>query len=95
MGFTVLVVIWAALAVFVAGLAAYRMVISWREDDRIRLNDGEMAELAQQRELGNKIDWTERWGPRLTVVAVVYGIVLACVYLYKVLVETEVATKMS
>ncbi len=88
MNYVILVVIWAMLAIIVAVLAAYRIVIAWRENDIIHLRDGEMGQVAQQSAIAHKIEWADRWGKLLTAVTVVYGLILATAYLYQVVMDS-------
>lgn len=85
----VFVAIWAAMALLVAFLAAYRIVVAWRENDIIHLKDGELGEAAEQSVIGHKIEWADHWGQTLTVVTLVYGLILAGIYLYGVVMDSS------
>ncbi len=83
MGLTVYVVFWGVLALVVLGLAIYRNLLGIHE--RALHISGGAASVGddQLRELKRE-ETTERWGERLTVVVVVYGLVLAAIYIYQV-----------
>jgi len=76
------IVTWAALGVVVLGLAIYRSTIAGREDDSLHMAVGEAPVMVAQQKLGKKIEHVELWGKSLTALLVVYGLVLAGIYLY-------------
>ena len=76
------VVSWATLAMVVIALAVYRKVVSVHEDDSLHVSDREAELVVQQQILARKLDWIDRWGQILTVIALVYGLALAGSYLY-------------
>jgi hypothetical protein len=75
-------VLWVLLAVVVLTLIAYRKVVSLQEEETLHLSDA--AEANHQAVIARKLDWIDRWGKLLTVVAVVYGVLLAAAYTYHV-----------
>lgn len=75
-------VLWALLAVVVLTLIAYRKVVSLQEEETLHL--GNLAEADHQAVIARKLDWIDKWGKLLTVVAVVYGVLLAAAYTYHV-----------
>ena len=75
-------VLWALLAVVVLTLIAYRKVVSLQEEEALHL--GNPAEANHQAVIAHKLDWIDKWGKLLTVVAVVYGVLLAGAYTYHV-----------
>ncbi len=82
MNLTLYIVIWAALGVVVLGLAIYRSTIAGREDDSLHMAAGEAVIVSEQQRLGKRIEHVELWGKILTALLVVYGLVLAGIYLY-------------
>ena len=90
MNMTILIAIWAAMAVVVAILAAYRLFIGRREEDTVHLAESEIGEIAEQSQIARRIDWADRWGKILTAVTVVYGVVLAVVYIYRAFTDTSI-----
>ena len=75
-------VLWVLLAVVVLALIAYRKVVSLQEEETLHL--GNPAEANHQAVIARKLDWIDNWGKLLTVVAVVYGVLLAAAYTYHV-----------
>ena len=77
------VVLWAALALAVIGLIVYRRFVSAGEDDMIHISDAAGSVTSQQVTVAQKLDQIDKWGKTLTVITVVYGVVLASVYVYQ------------
>jgi heme/copper-type cytochrome/quinol oxidase subunit 2 len=74
-------VFWGVLAIVVVSLVVYRKSVSSHEDDSIHL-EGNMP--TEQLAMGHKLAMIDRWGKLLTVLAVVYGLALAAVYMYQI-----------
>ena len=74
-------VLWMALALVVIGLIAYRKWIAKDEDDSLHIADSEMGMVSRQVVVANKLEVVDRWGKALTVVALVYGLAVAAIYL--------------
>jgi hypothetical protein len=81
MNLSAYIVIWAALALVVLGLAIYRNLLGIREGT-LHVSGGGASMVAQQIKGFRKEETIERWGERLTVLVVAYGLVLAIIYLY-------------
>jgi hypothetical protein len=75
-------VLWTLLAVVVLALIAYRKLVSLQEEETLHLADA--AEASHQAAIARKLDWIDKWGKLLTVAAVVYGMLLAAAYTYRV-----------
>jgi len=75
-------VLWACLALTVAGLALYRKFVANHEDDFIHVGEAEANLIPKQIEVANKLDFIDRWGKLLTVIVAVTGAILAAIYLY-------------
>jgi len=75
-------VLWALLAIVVLSLNAYRKMVSLQEEETLHLSDA--AEANHQAVIARKLDWIDKWGKLLTVVAVVYSVLLAAAYTYHV-----------
>jgi len=75
-------VLWALLAIVVLGLIVYRKLVSSKEEETLHLADA--AEASHQAVIAHKLDWIDKWGKLLTVVALVYGLLLAAAYTYHV-----------
>jgi hypothetical protein len=73
-------IVWAALAVTVVILFLYHRTIARQED--AHLDVLETAAVAQQQvALDHKLEVVDKWGKILTAVVVVYGVILAGLYL--------------
>ena len=75
-------VLWIALALAVLALAAYRKLISTKEDENLHLADGPSASV-QQEVVAHKLDAIDKWGKLLTVIAVAFGLLLMSIYTYQ------------
>jgi hypothetical protein len=75
-------VTWIPLAVIVLLLAIYRNMMASHEDETIHVLDRDTPAVAEQVKLSRKLELIERWGKLLTIVVVVYGLVIASMYLY-------------
>lgn len=82
MHLTPFVVLWASLTIGVLGLALFRYLVSFREDDNIHLSEGERGLITEQLTIFHRLDAIDKWGKALTVVAGVLGLLLAGIYLY-------------
>ena len=74
-------IFWGALTITVLGLVFYRRLVASHEDDSLHL-EGNIT--VSQAALAHRLESIDRWGKMLTVVVLVYGLALACVYLYQV-----------
>jgi hypothetical protein len=77
------VVLWALLALVVIGLIIYRRFVSAGEDDMIHVSDATGSTAAHQVSVARKLDQIDKWGKMLTVTTVVYGVILAAIYVYQ------------
>jgi len=82
MSFVPFTVVWALLAVVVLALIAYRKLVSSQEEETLHLADA--AEANHQAVIARKLEWIDKWGKLLTVIALVYGLLLATAYTYHV-----------
>lgn len=80
MSFNLLVWIWVALVVTVLALAIYRNLAGIHGDEHFHILG---AEVKKETITLRRIEAIERWGQLLTVLAVIYGLVLAGTYLYE------------
>ena len=83
--FTPWMILWAALALAVLVMAGYRKIVSVREDDTLHL--GNPWESAHQVVISHKLEHIDKWGKLLTVVAAIYGLLLAIAYTYQTWVQ--------
>lgn len=85
--FTPWVVLWAALALIVLVMAGYRKTISVKEDETLHLSSP--SDSAQQILVAHKLEHIDKWGKLLTIIAAVYGLVLALAYTYQTWVQAS------
>ena len=78
---TPFVVLWSALALVVVALIIYRRTVSAKEDETVHVLSE--AAPAQQAAIAHKLDQIDKWGKLLTIIAVVYGLLLAVWYTYE------------
>ena len=71
---------WAVLAMAVIVLAVWKKSVSNQEDDTLKLSDGEVEKISEQREVASRLNRIEAWGKALTVVAVVSGLALGAMW---------------
>ena len=76
-------ILWMILAVIVVGLLVYRRWVSRNEDDTLHVMDSDVGMVPQQAAMAVKLESIDKWGKTLTVVALVYGLVVGCAYLYQ------------
>lgn len=85
--FTPYAVIWGLLALVVLLMAGYRKMISVKEDETLHL--GNPTESTHQIEIAHKLEVVDKWGKLLTVIAAVYGLLLAIAYTYQTWVQAS------
>lgn len=79
-------IVWIFLALVVLALIVYHNVIAHQEDETMKfgINVQEPAAVEQrQTTLESKLHIVDKWGKILTVIAVVYGLLLAALYVYQ------------
>lgn len=79
--FTPWMILWAALALAVLVMAGYRKIVSVREDETLHLVNP--SESARQLAIFHKLERIDKWGRLLTVVAAIYGLLVAIAYTYQ------------
>lgn len=82
-------VLWGLLAASVVALIIWRKAVASEEDDSLHVLDGEVASVSHQTALAQKLEQIDRWGKLLTIVTVVFGLVIAGLYLYQMWVATS------
>lgn len=71
---------WGVLGLIVMLLALMRRKIADKEDDTLKLSDGESSDIVKQEQLAKKLTKIELWGKALTILLVVSGVVLGLLY---------------
>ncbi|MCW5977709.1 MAG: hypothetical protein KIT09_06510 [Bryobacteraceae bacterium] len=83
-------IILAVITLIVAFLALYRNRVTRGEDDTIHVLDGDQRYVADQAKLAQRVAVIDRWGKILTVIAVVYAVALAGLYMYSLFSSNEI-----
>jgi hypothetical protein len=79
------------LAAAVIVMIAWRKAVARGEDDTLHVLHGDA--LPHQAAVANKLDAIDKWGKTLTVIAVVFGLIVAAAYVYQVWVQgTQIPT---
>jgi hypothetical protein len=86
---TISIAAWTLLAAVVIGLAIYRKLVTRGELDLVHIRDSEVALIPQQELLTRRLNWIDQRGKLLTVVMVVYGFLIALVYLVRLWQESN------
>jgi cell division protein FtsL len=88
MNLTPYFVSWIVLGVVVGVLAIAHFRVAGREDASIHMLES-TGEAEQQQVMNQEISKIDHWGKILTLVLVVYGIILAGIYIYQSWVQTS------
>ena len=78
-------VIWGVLALIVVALIAYRRTVASQEDDTLHVLQSDV--ISQQSAVAQKLETIDKWGKVLTVLAVLYGLVVAAGFVYQTFVN--------
>jgi hypothetical protein len=89
--FTPFTVIWVLLALVVLALIGYRRLVAAKEDETLHLAAGPSVS-DQQVVVAHKLDVIDKWGKLLTVVALVYGLLLAGAYTWQTWLSSNTPT---
>lgn len=76
--------VWSFFALIVIVLAAYRKMLSTREDDSLHVADGSARLIPEQVANAQRIEVVEKWGKSLTLVVVIAAVVMAGFYFYHI-----------
>jgi len=76
-------ILWMIMALVVVGMLGYRRWVSRNEDDTLHVMDSDAGIVPQQAALSVKLESIDKWGKLLTVIALVYGLLVGCAYLYQ------------
>lgn len=79
---TILFSLWVVLALAVLSLAGYRKMVSRNEDDLVHLSEADATLVNNQKSIATRLEWIDKWGKILTVVTLIFGIIVAGIYLY-------------
>lgn len=84
-------VVWGLLALVVLALLGYRKLVSSKEDETLHLADNPVAS-TQQVTIAHKLEVIDHWGKLLTIIAVVYGLLLAAAYTWQTWLSANTST---
>ena len=71
---------WTVLLIVVVVLAIARSKMAGKEDDTLKLADGEVSKISEQQQVAQKLSMVETIGKSLTALLVVGGLALAGLY---------------
>jgi len=80
-GMTISVAVWAAMAVCVLALFIYRSTLTRGEDDTLHV-EHQTEKDAELQLIARKLAPVDKWGKTLTIIAVVYGLIIALYWSY-------------
>ena len=75
--------LWLLLLGAVIVLALWRRSVSVNENDALHLGAAGLGTPAQQLAMAQRLEFIDKWGKLLTVIAAIAGLLLAAAYLYK------------
>jgi len=75
-------ILWVVLALGILVLFVWRKLVSREEDDNLHVLGGDQK-TGVQIVVAQKLDLIDKWGKICTVVAVVYGLILAVLFVYQ------------
>jgi hypothetical protein len=77
-------IVWILLAATVLALLAWRKMVTREEDDNLHVLDAAAVQkTTAQAAMAQKLELIDKWGKIATIVAVVYGLILAGLYVYQ------------
>lgn len=76
-------VLWGILALIVLSLIVIRKKIAGGEDDTLHVMEGDARMIPHQQEVAAKLEVIDKWGKLLTIIAVIFGLLLAAAWVYQ------------
>jgi hypothetical protein len=73
------IAVWTVLALVVLALLVRRKMVASKEDDNLHVMSGPNP---QQALIAAKLDTIDKWGKLLTVITVLYGLIIAGLYVW-------------
>ena len=80
--FSVTMWTWILLVTVVLLLALYRLVITWGDYTVLHVRRSELSLIPEQIMHDRRLKHVDLWGQLLTVLALIFGLALAAMYLY-------------
>jgi len=87
LNFVPFLVLWGVLAVGVAVLIVWRKIVDRDEDDTLHVLHSEAV--PRQAAVAQKLETIDKWGKIVTIVTVVFGILIALLFVYQTWVQTS------
>jgi len=81
---------WAVLTTIVVILAIYRRRLDLKVDDTLHVLDADAPVIPAQAEVAKRLAVIDRWGKILTVLAVLYLLGIAGVYIYSTFTDNSI-----
>lgn len=91
LNFTPYFVIWGAMALAVIAMLFWRKSVASHEDDSLHVSGGEAS--SRQVAVAHKLEVIDKWGKTLTVVTVLFGLLLAALFVYQGWVQASTTTQ--
>lgn len=82
MNFTLIVIVWSAMALLVLMIAVYRKVVARQEDSILHLHSNEGSLVQHQAEVAHRLELIDRFGKSATIAVSLLGLAIAAVYFY-------------
>jgi hypothetical protein len=80
--FMTLLILWVLLALTILALFVWRKLVTRDEDDNLHVLGGDQ-QTGVQIAVAEKLELIDKWGKIFTIVAVVFGLILAVGYVYQ------------
>jgi hypothetical protein len=84
------IAIWAVLTTVVVLLAIYRKKVNSTVDETLHVLDAEAGAVGVQNDVAKRLTVIDRWGKTLTVLAFLYLLAIAGMYIYSVFADHSV-----
>ena len=82
MNFTMILIVWGAMALLVLMTAVYRKVIARQDDSMLHLHGNEGSLVQHQAEVAHRLELVDRFGKLSTIVVSLLGLAIAAAYFY-------------
>ena len=93
MNWTVYLSILGVMVLAIVVLIVYRKNLADTEDDSLHVQEAESSAVVHQTVIAKKLEVVDRWGKLLTIIAIVYGLFLAGLYVYNLWNESATMVK--
>jgi hypothetical protein len=83
------VILWVVLAAALAILMAYRKFVEGSTDELVHMSDASGTAIAKQQTTAHQLDQIDKIVKILAILVVLYGVGLACGYVYEAFVSSS------